>query len=145
MWVLIELFGHKTVAIFDLWSLVHFLSGCGLAYPLGRLAKKFDLQVGSCILIALLVSATWEVIELYLELGLIGNAASAYWFQGVEHPVNRIFADQILFLLGYLLVRQRMVLSLAAKTLAFVWLVANIVLVPHSMYIQDTWLQAAAR
>ena len=136
---MVEFFGHKTVAIFDLWSIAHFLTGCSLAYPLKVIKKYINISRRESILIVLLISSTWEIVELYLELGVIGGYQVEYWFQGVEHPLNRIISDQLLLLFGYLLVRDRVGFALPAKLLALSWLVINVVFVPHSMYLQELW------
>ena len=135
---MLELFGHKTTAIFDIWSVVHFLTGCGLAYPMATLSQRFQLGEREKVVVVLLISAVWELVEIYLELGAIGGAAVEYWFQGVEHPLNRIFGDQVLLLLGYLVARNSARISIVAKTASGVWLLWHIFLLPHSMWIQDT-------
>lgn len=79
------------------------------------------------------------MLEFYFELGTLGSETVRYWFQGVEHPLNRIFADQILLLSGYILARKHMKLSVVAKVVAACWLALNVFLFPHSMYIQEVW------
>ena len=138
---MIELIGHKTTAIFDIWSVVHFLTGCGLAYPMATLSQRFKLGEREKIALVLLISAIWELVEIYLELGTIGGEAVQFWFQGVEHPLNRIFGDQILLLLGYLLTRNSMRASLLAKTASGAWLLWHVFFLPHSMWVQDTLIQ----
>lgn len=138
---MIELFGHKTTAIFDIWSVVHFLTGCGLAYPMAVLTQRFGMGEREKVFVLLLISATWEVLELYLELGAVGGEPVRYWFQGVEHPLNRIFGDQALLLLGYLATRNRLRLSFLAKTASGIWLLWHVFVLPHSMWVQDAMIQ----
>ena len=134
-----EFFGHKTTAIFDLWSIVHFLTGCGLAYPMMLLSRKLRLKQADKVWIVLLISALWELAEIYLELGDLAGEQVRYWLQGVEHPLNRIVADQFLLLLGYLFAQDRKKISILAKAIAVAWLLWHILVLPHSMYIQDSW------
>lgn len=138
--VIPELFGHKTVALFDLWSGIHFLTGCGLAYPVFFLALRFSLDLRAQYLLVLLLSASWELVELHMELGLLGGEAIRNWFQGVEHPLNRLISDQLLLLAGFWVARSRLTLSVGSKVLAWGWLLIHVFALPHSMWVQDTWL-----
>lgn len=134
-----ELFGHKSTAILDLWSITHFLSGAGVVL-LVRWIMRFPGASGqSPLLICLMLSAGWEFVEIYMELGLIGGPAVARWFDGVEHWSNRIIADQALFVLGFALASGRAWMVLPAKALSLGWLGVHVFVLPHSMYIQESW------
>lgn len=109
---------------------------------MGLLSQKFAIGSREKVLIVLLISATWEVLELYLEIGALAGENIQYWFQGVEHPLNRIFSDQVLLLLGYHFARSNMRISVLAKIAAGIWLLWHVFVLPHSMYIQDSWSQA---
>ena len=136
-----ELFGHKSLALFDLWSVAHFLTGCGLVYVFHAIGRVRRTSVEAKLVLVLLISCTWELVEMYLELGL-GGAAVAVWFDGVEHPANRILTDQMLFLAGFALTLRHRWAALPAKAASATWLFVHVVFLPHSMYLQEWWARA---
>ena len=136
-----ELFGHKSLALFDLWSVAHFLTGCGLVYVFRAIDRLRRASVEAQLVVVLLISCSWELVEMYLELGL-GGAAVAAWFNGIEHPANRILADQILFLGGFALTLRHPWAALPAKVAAAAWLFVHVAFLPHSMYLQEWWANA---
>ena len=132
-----EIFGHKSVALFDLWSLIHFLSGFGIVTFLA-VVQKFTKPISHPLVWCLAVSAVWEIIEIYLELGLAGQGV-AFWFDGLEHWANRLITDQVLFVLGFMVGAARKALVLPAKIFSTGWLLFHIFALPHSMYLQEIW------
>ncbi len=150
------LFGHKTVAFFDLWSIEHIVSGISfgsLAFLHTR--KKFSnvvAQFGATlehlaekqravltrfdVITVLFIAYFWETLEHYLETGLLGPKV-VYWFQGVEAWDNRFISDPLMLLLGYWIVKRWPKLVWPARIFSIVWLYFHIFVFPHSMYLQD--------
>ena len=94
-----EIFGDKSVAIFDLWSIQHFLAGILIGQMITRTTKDPLLVVS----IAMNLAYFWELHEFFGELGLsmFYYYLPAYpeltaWFGGVEHWSNRLLGDPIL-------------------------------------------------
>jgi hypothetical protein len=141
------LWGVKTVAMFDAWSIEHLLSGMSIGYVIRRStrsalppAMKTPDQMRTRLrfdLIAVGFAAySWEAIEHYLETGLAG-AGVAFWFQGVEVWSNRLVSDPLMLVLGYWIVSRRPRLVWPARWASLAWLAAHIVLFPHSMYLHE--------
>ena len=99
----VSLFGNKQTAIFDFWFLVHVLTGATVSVVLFRL-RYFKLH--NPIILLLLISVQWEVLEVYIEGGLLGEYLT-HWFGGVEHFFNRFLGDQLAMLLGFTLIKAR--------------------------------------
>jgi hypothetical protein len=88
------IFGLKTKAIFDVWSIEHLLAGISTG---SAVAKSNHKEIGRIVgdenhthrsfhfnLVGVLCAAfAWEAVEHYLEVGLFG-AGVQYWFQNVE-------------------------------------------------------------
>jgi len=140
--VLDALWGLKTVAMFDVWSFEHILSGVsvgslikndnirrlqGVSLP-DRLRLRIDL------IAVLFVAYLWETVEHYLETGLAGEKVE-FWFQGVEAWTNRIISDPLLLVVGYFIAARYPSLVIPARILSVVWLVVHIFIFPHSMYL----------
>ncbi len=139
------IFGLKTVAFFDLWSVEHVLSGISvgaavrkrnrleLARYLGRdhtvRSRYFDYTGVLCLAYA------WETIEHYLETGIAG-ARIETWFQGVEFWGNRLITDPPLLIVGYAIARRWPVAVWPARLASALWLFVHIVLLPDSMALQ---------
>ncbi len=151
------LWGYKTQAIFDVWSIEHFLSGISvgtfvLTNNHKSLGKIFEAVKDNLIhhkrikllkykydfIFLFFVAYLWETIEHYLETGL-GGAQVAYWFQGVEFWINRVIADPVVLILGYLFAKRFPGSVLPARLLSLLWLIIHIFVFPHSMYLQN-WL-----
>jgi len=133
-----ELIGHKTLALFDLWSICHFLTGIAI----GKIAAKaihYRWTVSSnALTLVLAVSYGWEVVEYALEAGYAGQQI-AYWFQGQEYWLNRLLTDPLLVLSGYLIGGKIQLIVWPARILLIIWLWAFIFIFPHSMiYSQQT-------
>lgn len=116
----IELFGGKATSWFDIWSLVHFVSGLAISsfffdfvkrklpngiqnpHSINILGHCFYLWLDTLLIICFAYS--WEFIELFLEKGLLGSNVM-FWFNGIEFPANRFLTDPLLTYLGYKLGR----------------------------------------
>lgn len=148
------LWGLKTVATFDVWTIEHFLSGMSvgsavLIYNHENICRQFSHVKGKLntavmralkcrydIFLVLLAAFIWETLEHYLEVGLAGQNV-LYWFQGVEFWSNRMIADPLMLVLGYLLVRRYKTLVVPARILSALWLFVHIFVFPHSMYLHE--------
>ena len=137
------LWGNKTVAVFDFWSIEHLLAGMTLGIMVQFIRRKIyqgsheDLTARFMeISLLFAISFFWEVIEHYLELGLAGDAVT-YWFAGEEYWANRIISDPLLVYGGYLVSRHNYLLAGRARYLSFLWLFVHIFLFPHSMYLHE--------
>lgn len=90
-----KIFGHKSEALFDYWTLGHV----SLYYIVTRVLLM-DLALDEAILIVLLFSFSWEFIEKGLE-------KNHQWFskyiKGVECPANRWFGDPVANFIGFAL------------------------------------------
>ena len=145
------IWGIKTIAIFDVWTFEHFLSGLSI----GALAvscnmkifkSKLDLDSRDIktryfdLIFVLLAAYTWETVEHYLENGLMGDVV-AYWFQGVEFWANRIFADPLITVVGYYIAVGNPKLVTPARILSLMWLLVHVFIFPHSMYLHELFHQ----
>lgn len=118
-------FGHKTEAMFDLWSFQHLLTGVviGSLFNLSRRDSVSPLWLAG----VLLVIIAWEHFELQFEglvlttnnepilVGLVrmvglDSVASAFnvWLDGMEHWSNRFIADPALVMSGALIGHRQM-------------------------------------
>ena len=81
-WVIsdLALFGHKSTAIFDVWTLTHIAAGAVLSY-VAILMRRIDLQ--HPIMFLLLLSFGWEIVEHYVEISNIAYLSD--WFAGEEN------------------------------------------------------------
>ncbi|MEK6734337.1 MAG: hypothetical protein AABY27_04440, partial [Pseudomonadota bacterium] len=93
-----HLWGEKTEAFIDVWSIEHFASGIGVGYLVIFILSKLKYKENNkdyklmFYMMVILTAYLWEVIEHYLETGAI-NDHITFWFQGVEFWGNRIIAD----------------------------------------------------
>jgi hypothetical protein len=147
------IWGYKTVAVFDVWSVEHFLSGISVGTlvlinnhkSLGEfflsLKGKLDgrtinfLKYKYDLIFLLFLAYIWETFEHYLEAGMAG-AKAEYWFQGVEFWPNRLLADPAMLVLGYLSAKHWPRTIWPARILSLVWLIVHIFIFPHCMYLQ---------
>ena len=139
------LWGLKTQAILDVWSIEHILSGISV----GSAVKKRNHSVIKKILGqdhnhhswyfslvgVLFIAYLWETLEHYLEEGIAGKAVE-YWLQGVEFWPNRLLADPAMLIIGYVIAKRYPALVVPARVCSLVWLLVHIFLFPHSMYLQ---------
>lgn len=150
------IFGHKTIAVFDVWSIEHIMAGISFGSLAFFYTRKEILniigQFGGTIenlskvnraiivrfdlILVLLIAYFWETFEHYLEVGLLGDKVM-YWFQGVEVWSNRFISDPLMLILGYFLVTRWPKLVWPARIFSLVWLFFHIFIFPHSMYLQD--------
>ncbi len=101
-----------------------------------RLFAPQTLATRQALIWCLAASSAWEIVEIYLELGLLGTGVQA-WFAGVEHWANRLITDQALFCAGFLVATRLPVLVVPAKILSLGWLAVHVFWLPHSMYLHD--------
>ena len=126
------LWGEKSVAMFDVWSIEHFVTGINAYFVCSHpRARRIFSVVGGLVA----GCYAWEALEHYLELGLAGPAVK-YWFHGVEHPMNRLVGDPLVLFFGAFVAHGRAYLSLPAKIFSATWLFIHIVIFPHSMVLQ---------
>jgi len=141
------IWGLKTIAIFDVWTLEHLLGGISI----GAIAMRFNYKVFNNqfhinedeiktkyfdIIVVLFVAYFWETIEHYLEIGIVGDTIE-YWFQGVEYWANRIIADPLMTVIGYNIAKRQPNLVNPARLLSVLWLFFHIFIFPHSMYLHE--------
>lgn len=138
------LWGWKTEAWFDVWSIEHLMMGIGLAEiaPLIRrallrgetvseaAARRLDFAFVLCCCFV------WELLEHYLEAGA-GPAAVTAWFQGVEFWGNRLVTDTAMVLLGAALCQKWRLIQIPARLFSITWLYVHIFVFPHSMYLHE--------
>jgi hypothetical protein len=143
------LIGPKTTALIDLWTLEHLFSGVSVGhavrYSNSRFSSVCTNASANCsaaqkfnATTVLMLAYLWEVIEHYLEAGLAG-AQVTYWLQGVEHWSNRLIADPLAVMAGYLISTRNPRLVVPARLLSAAWLAIHVFAFPHCMYLQD-WL-----
>lgn len=138
------LWGVKTEASFDVWSIEHIIMGISVGCFASWLCKKIvgeekiseKLQTKISFLITLMVAFMWETLEHYLEEGLWG-AAVEFWLQGVEHWSNRLICDNLMVLSGWYIYQQKNKVVWFARIFSFVWLFVHIFIFPHSMYLHE--------
>jgi len=137
------LWGLKTVALFDVWSFVHFLSGASIGNIAHKHTKKrhpdchsrthIKLTLTTLIAIAYL----WEIIEFYLEAG--SSQVIQNWFYGVEFLPNRLISDPLVFVAGFFVVKSFPRLVLPARVFNVLWLLIHVFVFPHSMYLHTIY------
>ncbi|MFA4887828.1 MAG: hypothetical protein WC595_06475 [Candidatus Nanoarchaeia archaeon] len=141
------IWGLKTTALFDVWSIEHILSGVSIGHAARNHNKKhFSILHSNIdhnhktvvrfdIIAVLFIAYLWETLEHYLELGIAG-AKVEYWFQGVEFFSNRFLTDPLLMVAGYLLAKKFPKYVLPARIVSIIWLLVHIFIFPDSMYLQ---------
>ncbi len=128
------LFGDRSDAMFDLWSLQHFAAGILIGSFLYRIPNVAN-DTRRFIALTLVTALSWEAVELAMEGGAVGLAVTA-WKHGYEHSANRLIGDPLLVLFGTLLARKHTSAWKWALILAGLWLIVN-VSSPNSMSIQN--------
>ena len=77
------LWGYKDLALLDIWTIEHIVSGASISGFLKYYSDKFlenDRNRRIVFFTALMLLAyLWESVEHYLETGMAGNAV-ALWF-----------------------------------------------------------------
>jgi hypothetical protein len=149
------IWGIKTQAIFDVWTFEHFFSGVSIGAGviihnnkhLGELIvalkdgifrrKKIEwLKYRYDLFVLLYLAYMWETLEHYLETGLAGEHVE-YWFQGVEFWPNRLIADPLMLILGYMLVKRFPRMVWPARIFSVAWLIVHIFFFSHSMVLHE--------
>lgn len=90
------------------------------------------------VTVLLMLAFYWEMLEHYLETGLVGQGVE-HWFHGVEHWSNRIFSDNLAMMAGYFIGLHYRVVVWPARVLSAAWLYVHIFVFPHSMYLHETF------
>ena len=140
------IWGVKTTAMMDVWTIEHVLSGISVgAFVIGqntailahelkfessRIMRHFD------VLGVLFLAYLWETFEHYLEIGLAGEWLE-YWFQGVEFWPNRLIFDPLMLVIGYLIARACPGLVTPARFASLLWLFVHLVVFEHSMALHE--------
>lgn len=143
-----QLFGDKTVSVFDLWTLEHFLAGLAGAWLVRKIGESYFPEIFKtqnlskqflilAALIALPMTLLWECIEFYLEAGYTHNDGITYWFQGVEYWANRIIGDPVITLAGGYLGLRYPHLIIPTRFVSLAWVALHVFFFPHSMYLQQ--------
>ena len=141
------IWGLKTIAIFDVWTFEHFLSGISIGALAVRCNMKifknnFDIDSRNIktkyfdLIFVLLAAYAWETVEHYLESGLMGTVV-AHWFQGVEFWANRIISDPLITVVGYYIAIKNPTLVTPARIVSLIWLFVHVFIFPHSMYLHE--------
>ncbi|MEM7697655.1 MAG: hypothetical protein AAF236_04535 [Verrucomicrobiota bacterium] len=141
------IWGKKTDAMMDVWTIEHLLSGISVGMFViltnRRILSRFGDEVPSeksmlsfDLVGVMFLAFLWETFEHYLETGLAGERVE-FWFQGVEFWANRLIFDPLMLVLGYLLVRKFPKIVLPARILSIIWLVVHVFVFPHSMYLHE--------
>lgn len=143
------IWGVKTQALFDVWSLEHILSGISIGFIIYQINRFFlDKEDGVVdektllffdIIGVLFVAFIWETLEHYLEMGLVGGTVS-YWFQGVEFWANRLITDPLMLVLGYFIAKKYSSSIKIARAGSTLWMAVHIFLFPHSMYLHEIFI-----
>ncbi len=138
------IWGDKTEAWFDIWSLEHFIAGMTMASIVLILFPKFagtelneKTRIKFFSVIILLIAYMWEVAEFYMEAGYTNIEAVTYWFQGVEFWGNRFVTDPWLVLVGALIAYHHSFLKWPSRVFSFSWLFVHVFIFPHCMYIHE--------
>lgn len=95
------LFGHKTQALFDFWSIEHAMGGIIVGHGIARYNRYMETR--DWLWLMLLAAYSWEFGECGMEG--YGTAHMRTWLAGTEHWSNRLLSDPILFTIGGLLGR----------------------------------------
>lgn len=129
-----QLFGYRQVAMFDLWSFQHLMSGVLIGAILRWLAPNISASKLHFISAVMLITYGWEALELQMELGTFGHSVSQ-WKVGFEHWSNRLVGDPLLGASGALTARRYQQAWKFVLIPVAIWLTIN-VLSPTSMEIQ---------
>ena len=139
------IWGLKTVAFFDIWTVEHLLSGISIgsfSMYLNKKKIKNEFKIDSYnsfyfdMILVLLIAYIWETAEHYLETGLAGESVQ-YWFQGVEFWANRFISDPLITVFGYFISKYYPTTVTPARIISLLWLLIHIFIFPHSMYLHD--------
>jgi hypothetical protein len=140
------IWGFKTEAAFDVWSLEHLANGIAMAAAARMVTGKFfkgndmtGVQRRPVELImVLLIALFWENVEHYVEAGVLPGVIGdriTFWFQGIEHWSNRLVADNLMVILGWFIYTKQNRLFWLARIFSALWMIVHIFVFPHSMYL----------
>jgi hypothetical protein len=140
------IWGFKTEAAFDVWSLEHLANGIAMAAVARLVTAKLFKSSGITpqqrkaveLVLVLLIALFWENVEHYVETGLLPGALGdriTFWFQGIEHWTNRLIADNLMVLLGWFIYTKQNRLFWIARIFSALWMIFHIFVFPHSMYL----------
>lgn len=137
-----QLWGWKTDALLDVWSIEHFIGGIVIGglilYFLKKKNKKESRKnLINYLLIIIGLAYLWEFTEYFLENGISGINAVTYWFQGQEYWGNRLFTDPLFITLGALSARKFTKTIIPATAIYITWFIIHIFIFPHAMYLQE--------
>lgn len=134
---MIQLFGIKTSALLDYWTIIHVLSGIILGFIIIKISNKYKIKnrLNFLIISLLLIAYTWEIIELFAELGIYGLPIQQ-WFYGIELPLNRLIIDPLSLLIGGLIISKNnnYKIFLFATIISLTWLLTHIFLFRTAVY-----------
>ena len=138
------IWGLKTEAAFDVWSIEHLVMGISVAWIASLICSKLvgkeeispSLKAKISFIISLLIAYMWETLEHYLETGLAGETVQ-FWLQGVEHWSNRLIFDNIMVMSGWYIYQKKNKMLWFARVFSFIWLFVHIFIFPHSMYLHE--------
>ena len=140
-----ELFGDRSTAAFDLWSIQHAMSGMQLAailcWGLGHPEDKWSHTRSPQILgIVMILAFGWEYVEFLGEVESFGEAVGG-WLRGNEHWSNHLIGDPLCVYLGGLLYTRLPSIPRQVLLWTSVWLTAAWVIVngfqDHCMVVQE--------
>jgi hypothetical protein len=115
------LFGFKSEAALDVWSLEHFANGIAMAAAAKMVVKKYfkykkieqsieelrpSLEKLFTFILVFVFALFWENVEHYVEGGVLPGYVGSLitnWFAGVEHWSNRLVADNLMVMAGWYL------------------------------------------
>jgi len=138
------IWGLKTEAAFDVWSIEHLVMGISVAWIASLICSKLvgkdeispSLKIKISFIITLMIAYMWETLEHYLETGLAGETVQ-FWLQGVEHWSNRLIFDNIMVMSGWYIYQKKNKMLWFARVFSFIWLFVHIFIFPHSMYLHE--------
>jgi hypothetical protein len=138
--------GLKTDAIFDVWTIEHILSGISVGgFALDFIRRTLPENISNVpdkylrqleITVVLLMAFAWEAVEHYLETGVAGTTVE-FWFQGVEFWPNRLLSDPLMLVLGYMIALRWEAAVTPARIASAVWILIHVFAFPHSMYLHE--------
>ena len=134
------LWGYKDIALLDIWTVEHIVSGASIGGFLKFYSDKFlEINRNRSLLFftfLMFLAYLWESVEHYLETGMGGDAVM-HWFYGVEHWSNRLISDPLMLVIGCLIVLRFPVVKWPTRIFSVSWLFIHIFVFPHSMYLHD--------
>ncbi len=136
------IFGDKTTALLDLWSLEHFFTGCNSALLVSLFVNKFfkisdkKTLFRIQLLVLLCLELYWENLEYYLEDGA-SYPFVTHWFQGVEYIYNRLITDPIITVSGLVAIKYFPKIKWISLPFSIIWLYFHLFYFDHCMGFQD--------